>query len=47
MAQMRDVAFHFAPTENLSYVVIHRPGEKYAAAYAADLWSATRVPIED
>lgn len=47
MAQKRDAAFHFAPAENLSYVVIHRPGEKYATGFAADLWSGTRVPVEE
>jgi hypothetical protein len=36
----------FVPTENLSYAVIHRPGEKHAAGFAADLWSGTRAPIE-
>ncbi len=46
MARVSQPSFRFAPVENLSYVVIHRPGEKYASGFAADLWSGARVPIE-
>jgi hypothetical protein len=41
-----DSTMRFSPIENLSYVVIYRPGEKFATGFAADLWSGSRAPIE-
>jgi hypothetical protein len=41
-----DSRMRFSRMENLSYAVVHRPGEKFRASFAADLWNGSRAPVE-